>query len=71
MSRNIVVTGGAGGIGSEICQGLAADGFGNACRRRPVNGLAVFQCRATDRTHRKAPCRDAWLFVAAIPSPLS
>jgi NAD(P)-dependent dehydrogenase (short-subunit alcohol dehydrogenase family) len=27
MSTSIVVTGGAGGIGSEICQGLAADGL--------------------------------------------
>jgi NAD(P)-dependent dehydrogenase (short-subunit alcohol dehydrogenase family) len=27
MSKSIVVTGGAGGIGSEICKGLAADGL--------------------------------------------
>ena len=27
MNKSIVVTGGAGGIGSEICQGLAADGL--------------------------------------------
>ena len=27
MSKSIVVTGGAGGIGSEICQGMAADGL--------------------------------------------
>jgi NAD(P)-dependent dehydrogenase (short-subunit alcohol dehydrogenase family) len=26
MSKSMVVTGGAGGIGSEICQGMAADG---------------------------------------------
>jgi NAD(P)-dependent dehydrogenase (short-subunit alcohol dehydrogenase family) len=27
MSKTIVVTGGAGGIGAEICQGMAADGL--------------------------------------------
>ncbi|MDH3443695.1 MAG: SDR family NAD(P)-dependent oxidoreductase, partial [Deltaproteobacteria bacterium] len=27
MSKTIVVTGGAGGIGSDICMGLAADGL--------------------------------------------
>jgi NAD(P)-dependent dehydrogenase (short-subunit alcohol dehydrogenase family) len=27
MSQSIIVTGGAGGIGSEICRGMAADGL--------------------------------------------